>query len=391
MILAAEKGEHAVRLACGCPSTADLRLGQNYAALPSLEKYLHRLAGCRVSPFFRVARAPFFFPQTGLAGWFGRAERLQRISILAALLGLALATGLIGWFGLDQVLDATLRIGWKGLGLLCLLQVPIFLLLGRAWRQMLPGNVSFWLPVWCRMVRDAASTCLPFSQIGGLVLGARAATLWGLRWPVAAASTIVDVTCEFLAQLIFALLGLSILLASTSSGTLLIPAVAGVVVAGLAGWGAVWVQRHGVGPIMRALASRVAAPALGDGIDCLEMELTQLSANLPALLRGIGWHFLAWMGSGVATWLTAHMLGVQLLFIDALAVEGMMHGLVAGAFMVPGLLGVQEAAYVALGSVFGVPPDIAIGISLVRRARDLLVGVPILLGWQMTEARALRR
>ena len=58
------------------------------------------------------------------------------------------------------------------------------------------------------MVRDSAGNCLPFSQMGGFVLGARAVTLQGVGWPLATASTVVDVTAEFLAQIAFAGIGI---------------------------------------------------------------------------------------------------------------------------------------------------------------------------------------
>jgi hypothetical protein len=37
-----------------------------------------------------------------------------------------------------------------------------------------------------------------------------------------------------------------------------------------------------------------------------------------------------------------------------------------------------------------VPPELSLGVSLVRRARDVVVGVPILLLWQYLEVRRLR-
>jgi hypothetical protein len=52
--------------------------------------------------------------------------------------------------------------------------------------------------------------------------------------------------------------------------------------------------------------------------------------------------------------------------------------------------GVQEAGYAGLGAIFGVPPELSLGVSLVRRARDIAVGVPVLLIWQTFEARRLR-
>ena len=59
-------------------------------------------------------------------------------------------------------------------------------------------------------------------------------------------------------------------------------------------------------------------------------------------------------------------------------------------FLVPVNAGVQEAGYAGLGAIFGVPADLSLGVSLVRRARDVVVGVPILLVWQFVEVRRLR-
>ena len=50
---------------------------------------------------------------------------------------------------------------------------------------------------------DRSSELLPLSQVGGYVLGARALTLTGVAGTVAAASTIVDVTLEFVSQLAY--------------------------------------------------------------------------------------------------------------------------------------------------------------------------------------------
>ena len=63
----------------------------------------------------------------------------------------------------------------------------------------------------------------------------------------------------------------------------------------------------------------------------------------------------------------------------------------AVTFLVPVNAGVQEAGYAGLGAAFGVPPEISLGVSLVRRGRDIVVGVPILLLWQFIEIRHLRR
>jgi hypothetical protein len=55
--------------------------------------------------------------------------------------------------------------------------------------------------------------------------------------------------------------------------------------------------------------------------------------------------------------------------------------------MVPNALGVQEGGLVLLGGMFGIGPDAALALSLVKRGRDLVIGVPALLAWQLVEGR----
>jgi hypothetical protein len=55
----------------------------------------------------------------------------------------------------------------------------------------------------------------------------------------------------------------------------------------------------------------------------------------------------------------------------------------AGAFAVPGALGVQEGGYVMLGRVVGIGPEIALALSLAKRVRELVLGIPGLIAWQL--------
>ncbi len=95
---------------------------------------------------------------------------MKRISILLALAGLAVSALLVAWFDAGQVLGVALSVGWRGFGVLSLWQAGLFLMLGLAWATVLP-EVRPGVLVWGRMVRDAATTCLPFSPVGGLRAG----------------------------------------------------------------------------------------------------------------------------------------------------------------------------------------------------------------------------
>jgi putative membrane protein len=321
-------------------------------------------------------------------------KNLKHLSIAFAVLGLMSGTLLVGWYGFGKVANATLSAGGTGFAVLCAWQLLLFAILGLAWRAIAPLKRGPRLGpfVWGRMVRDAASSCLPFSQVGGFVLGARAATLHGIPWPVATVSTIVDLTAEFLAEIAFAMGGLLILLARSSDTALLVPIVIGLAAAAIVGGAILHLQRR-IAPLFVRLGRRVLGELFDGGREGAANSQEELAAaygHTGRLALGTAIHLLGWFGKGVGNWIAFHLLGANLDLMGGLAIEAILHAMLAVAFLVPGYAGVQEAGYAALGGLFGIPAEISIGVSLLRRARDLAVGIPILLIWQLFEIRRLR-
>ena len=313
---------------------------------------------------------------------------MKRVSMLLALAGVGVVLLLLAWFDVGAVWAALLAVGWGGLGVLLVWQGLLFLWLGAASRVVMPG-IGWGLLVWARMVRDAATTCLPFSPVGGYVLGARALALEGVAWPTGAAGTVVDVTAEILAQLAFALFGVAVLVLLRPGSGLAGPLGAGVVVVfGVAVMG-VW-QRGRVGRGLRVVGARLLGAWFSrqEGLGRLEGELVRLFVPGRLALASVV-HLGGWFATGVGTWISLRLLGLEIGVMPVLALEALLDALVAAAFVVPGAAGVQEAGYVGFGALFGVPPELALGVSLLRRGRDLVWGVPILLGWQAREVRRL--
>jgi putative membrane protein len=319
---------------------------------------------------------------------------LKKLSIVLALAGLLLATVLIGWFGFGRVIAGVRRVGWQDFAVIVGWQLVLFVVLGLAWDAIVPAREARrpWVFVWGRMVRDASANCLPFSQVGGFVFGARAATLHGVSWSLATASTVVDVTAEFLAQLAFTAIGLGILLARAPHSSLAVPLEVGLGLAVIAGVALIWLQ-HGAAPLFARLGRRIAGRWFEDAQDrvqVLQAELSLIYGHTLRLAFGFMGHLLGWIGTGVAGWIAYRALDVPIDFDDALAIEALLSAAAAVAFLVPVNAGVQEAGYAGLGAIFGVPPELSLGVSLIRRARDVAVGVPILLAWQFFEMRRLR-
>ena len=319
---------------------------------------------------------------------------MKTLSVVLAVIGVLVALFLVGWFGFGNVAASVGRIGWPEFGIIVAWQLGLFVILGGAWDAIVPPRYAsrLWVFIWGRMVRDASANCLPFSQLGAFVFGARAVTLHGISWPIATASTVVDVTAEFLAQLAFTGIGLGMLLARAPRSQLAVPVEVGLALAVLLCFAFVWVQK-GAAPIFAKIGRRLAGRWFADAqerVDVLQAELSLIYGHAPRLAAGFLLHLAGWVASGASGWIMYRALDVPIEFDDALAIEALLSGAAAVAFLVPVNAGVQEAGYAGLGAVFGVPPELSLGVSLVRRARDVVVGVPILLVLQLLEVRHLR-
>ena len=311
-----------------------------------------------------------------------------------ALAGIAVITGLVIYFGVGDVAKALASVRIQNFALYVAAQLTITLGLGLCWRMLLRSRShgSFWLCVWGRLVRDATGEFLPFSQVGGYVLGARVITLHGVNASDAAASTLADITTEFLAQLTFIGIGLAITAHLAPHSKLLLPVAIGLCLAVINGVGLVLVQRGG-GKVFRNLAMKIAGRAVSGAVQQLERLQTALDevySRRNRLALASIYHVICWFGTATASYIGFHALGVPIPFTSAIAIEAMLHAILALAFFIPGRVGIQEGAYALLGAMFGIPPEIALSLSLLRRARDFDIAVPVLLLWQGVEARHLR-
>lgn len=313
--------------------------------------------------------------------------------MLATLAGLAAAVWAFGATGWAGVLAAVARIGVGGFLIFCLWFVGVFSLLGGAWWAATPGEPlrHLWRFAWARMVREAGADLLPFSQLGGLVLGARTLIASGVPQRRANSALVVDLTTEMAGQLVFTLAGIALFLATVTAGaeaTKLRSLIFGGTTLMLAGMVAfLLAQRAGLG-----LAGRLAArvlPGAAAAADEVADELRRTYGCRRAVALSFLFNLLAWFGSATGAWIALRLMGVPASFWAMLMVESLIFTLRSVAFAVPGALGVQEVGYLLLAPVAGIAPEAMLALSLVKRARDLGLGVPTLLVWQAIEARAV--
>ena len=312
--------------------------------------------------------------------------------ILAAIAGVAAMAALVGYFGAGAVMRSLLAIGGTGFVAICAIHLVLVAVMGLAWRALLPGVASGKV-MWARLVRDSGSEALPLSQVGGYVLGARALTLAGVPGTVAAASTIVDVTLEFVAQLAYTALGLAWLVRLQPDTQAAIPVLLGLAVAALGATAFVLLQRRGItyfDRIARYLAAGWAERGAA-GAAALHAALAGIYRHRLGLWASFALHLACWIASAVEAWLALRLAGEGLSFGAVLAIESLLYAIRTAAFVVPNAVGVQEGAYLLLGAGFGLTPEMSLALSLLKRARDLAIGLPTIAIWQAIESNRLWR
>jgi putative membrane protein len=302
--------------------------------------------------------------------------------------GLGLAAWLVASTGLTSVLDALRAVGLGGLAAVVGVHLIAIALMASAWWTLHRAGrpATFFLG---RLVRDAGSEVLPLSQMGGLMLAVCVLMRDGVASAVATAATLVDAALEFLAQAGYLALALALAVSLAPGGTAPLPLwLPAALVAATVGAGAMlW---RGPPRRVRDLATRLARRGLGAALDrivAVRAEILVIGRAKPALAVSFVLHLAAWIVSGVEAWLGLRFMGVPLGLGTVLAIEGLVYGTRCLGFMVPNAIGIQEGAYVVLGASFGLAPEFALGLSLLKRGRDLAIGIPVLVAWHLLETR----
>jgi glycosyltransferase 2 family protein len=309
---------------------------------------------------------------------------------IALAAGVVAAVYLVWAIGFGAVFAAIARAGFGGLALLCLYALLVFAALALAWYFLMPPAhrrtiTDFYI---ARLVRDSIAEISPFSPVGGMVAAARLMILKGMNSGYAAASVTADATTEAMAQVAFLAFGLGWGITRFShiqgadSLTHWMVAVLLLAVPGIALL--VFLQRRGA-----AFAERMAGrffPQIREGLS-FRSAIEALYDSKTRLAISAAFHLLAWIGGGVGTFIAFRLVGGNISLLNAVALEALLSTLRSLAAPVPAAIGVQEWSYALLAKLFGLPEEMGVAVSLLKRAREIVLGVPALLYWQATEGR----
>ena len=294
------------------------------------------------------------------------------------------------WRSVARVGGETVHALWLLPGLVALNLVQLWVS-ARAWRGLLPVGSRAGGLFSLRVVREGIDSLLPVAQVGGEAVGAQLLARRGPPLATAAASVVVDLTLEFLAQLAFLLMGLATLAAVSNAagwrGWLGATALIALSVFGLFA-----AQRLGLLRMVEALGRRIAArwPAAA-ALTGLEGATEAIYHRPRAVLWGAGLHLAAWLLGAIESWAVLHSLGCDVGVAGALVVESLGMAARSAGFAVPGALVVQETGFALAAMAAGLPQELGLSLSLVKRLRELAVGVIGLLLWQVQVIRGRRQ
>jgi putative membrane protein len=303
-------------------------------------------------------------------------------------IGVVLFVGLLVSQGLPAILMSVARAGWGLVAVAAFHLLPLVLDAAAICVLFHAGMARDTLrnALLARWVGESANSLMPAGQIGGPVLMTLHLAQRGMAMSEAAAAITVSTTLQTFAQIVFALLGVVLIGAHTGhfsehdlrTAALIASAFLAVQVAGF-----YFIQRRGFfGRLMWALRrfagnrdwSRWQSQA-----QAIDVEVQNTYARGAAVMASFILSLLGWTVGTGEVYLIAVLLGTPVSWTNALLLESLGQAIRGAGFAIPGALGVQEAGYLLLGPLAGLPTDAALALSLAKRARELLLGLPGLL------------
>lgn len=272
-----------------------------------------------------------------------------------------------------------------------------FLLYAIGWRTLLRPydphrRAGLGYLLWVTTIREGIDRLLPVASVGGGIAGVRLLGWCGIPTAPAAATIATEIVLTMAGLYVFTAAGLFLLTEVGVShetyqhvllGLLLslpMPVVTGL----LLRYGSVFERLEG---FLRPL---VGESAFSDGATSLDRELRAALSRGWSLVVAGALQLLAFFSASFEIWFALRLFGHPIDLRAAVMLESMTQAMRHLAFVVPAGVGVQEAMFVLFGHVLGLSGELALAVSMAKRLREVVCGVPALLSWQLAALSRLR-
>ncbi|SDB99363.1 putative membrane protein [Cupriavidus sp. YR651] len=322
---------------------------------------------------------------------------MTRAAIFLLTVGAALFVALLAWQGFGAVTTTLMSAGW-GLAVVAAFHLLPLALDAGAIAVLLDRKTrhgSFCNALRARWTGEAVNSLLPAGQIGGPVLMVRYLSHRGARMRDAAAAITVSTTTQALSQMLFALLGILLFGAQGGLSDQRTPIIIVTVILAACVLAFCILQRRGMfGHVLRVLA-KVFGKRNWDGLalraDAVDTAIRELYRNRRKVAASFLLNLAGWIAGTGEVWLILYFLGHPVSWHEALLLESVGQAIRGAAFAIPGSLGAQEGGFLLLAPLVGLPPDAALALSLAKRVRELVLGIPGLLYLHLSERKFQRR
>jgi putative membrane protein len=324
-------------------------------------------------------------------------------ALVAGLVGLGLIAWLFASYSFVRVLDVLAHAGAWGFTAIVAFHLSQMLFSALGWEVIAgPGPLVAGGPaplsprpglkdyLVLRWIREAVNNLLPLAQIGGELVVARLLQRRGVRLAEAIGGTIADLLLEMSTQVLFTVLGVALLARIAGRSDVSELATRALWVATTLVGGAFVALRLGLAALIERAALRMGRalgwPASAE-VAGLHAALAGRFRSLPRVALAALWHLISWLLGSLEVCLILHFLGTDIGPGSGLIIESLGQALKVVGFAVPGAIGVQEGGYVLVCRLLNIPPETAIALSLFKRVREVVLGIPGLILSQRAGAR----
>jgi putative membrane protein len=322
-----------------------------------------------------------------------RSRPLNWAPLLGGVAGVGLSAWLLKSYGVQRIGDLIAHAGWAGILMVVAFHGVQVVCSAWGWRVIAsssPPREPLRVYVVLRWIREAVNNLLPLAQIGGEVVAWRLLRHRGAALPAAIAGTVADLTLEMVTQIAFTLIGTLLLLRSVESEGIAATVMAGSLIAGV-------LMVVLFGALRLGLAARIEKGLLRVGrlmgwagaahVEGLNEALMSAYRQPGRVARSALWHLASWLLGAAEVCLALHFLGQDVSIESGLVIESIGQAAKALGFAVPGALGVQEEGYVIVCRAVGLSAELAIALSLIKRLREVALGIPAIVVWQHWETK----
>ncbi len=304
------------------------------------------------------------------------------IRFLLLAVGLVVLGGLIWHIGLSQVWETVERVGVVSFCIILTPLLVVYLLDTYGWFLTLgqwASRVGFVRLFMVRMAGEAINVTTPTAMLGGEPMKAYLLTRYEVPMVEGLASVVTAKTIMVIAQILFMLLGLGVLLWLVGGDEYNV--LVAFVSVGMLGFGIflfLLIQRYGIGKGLLTVAEtcRIRSQRL----EAYRPQLLELDRTIrnfyqqrrQTFMLSMGVYFVAWLTELFEVYAILYFLGVEVGWLSSLAIAAIAVLIKGSVSFIPGGLGAQEGGYLFLLMALGYGEVTGITFALIRRIREIM-------------------